>query len=386
MTPWLAAARAVGCEIAGRYADDVDAQARFPSEALSALKEQGLLGILVPESEGGPGADIAAVVSICHELGRHCASTAMIYAMHQIQVACIVRHAGPNPWLREFMRRLVREQLLLASATSEAGVGGDVRTSICALDERRGKFTLTKQAPVISYGEHCDAILVTARRTLQSPPSDQVIVVVPRADASLQVQESWNTLGMRGTCSNGYRLAAEGEMAQVIPAPYADVSAQTMLPTSHLVWGALWLGLATEALSRARSFVRTEAKKKPGVPPVGAARLAAAGVELQSMKGDVLSCLRRYMDASASEDTLAGIPFAVAMNNLKILSSGKLVRIVGEAMLICGLEGYRNDSAFSIGRLLRDAHSAVVMVSNDRIAANNANLGLALRDDPEPLA
>ena len=133
MTPWLAVARVVGSEIAGRHADDVDARARFPAEALAGLKERKLLGLLVPESEGGPGAGIAEVVSICHELGQHCASTAMIYAMHQIQVSCIVRHAGANPWLRAFMKRLVDEQLLLASATSEAGVGGDVRSSgLCA--------------------------------------------------------------------------------------------------------------------------------------------------------------------------------------------------------------------------------------------------------------
>ncbi len=50
MTPWLAAARAVGVEIAGRHADDVDARGRFPAEALSALKERALLGLLVPPS------------------------------------------------------------------------------------------------------------------------------------------------------------------------------------------------------------------------------------------------------------------------------------------------------------------------------------------------
>lgn len=386
MTPWLAAARAVGTEIAARHADDVDARARFPTEALAGLKDRKLLGILVPESQGGPGAGIAEVVSICHELGQHCASTAMIYAMHQIQVSCIVRHAGTNAWLRAFMKRLVDEQLLLASATSEAGVGGDVRSSVCALDERRGRFTLVKQAPVISYGENCDAILVTARRTPQSPASDQVIVVVPRAGAELQVQETWDTLGMRGTCSNGYRLAAEGEMAQVIPTPYADVSADTMLPTSHLVWSALWLGIATDALARARAFVRAEAKRKPGVAPLGAPRLAQALVNLQSMKSDLLACLRQYEAAIGSEDRLSALPFAVVMNNLKLGASQGAVKIVEQAMLICGLAGYRNDSPFSVGRLLRDAHSAIVMVNNDRIVANNANLALALRDDPELLS
>lgn len=386
MTPWLAAARAVGVEVAARHAGDVDAQARFPAEAMAELKDRRLLGILVPGCEGGPGAGIAEVVSICHELGRHCASTAMIYAMHQIQVSCIVRHAGDNPWLRAFMGRLASEQLLLASATSEAGVGGDVRSSICALDERRGRFSLVKQAPVISYGENCDAILVTARRTPQAPASDQVIVVVPRAGMELQRQESWDTLGMRGTCSNGYRLTAEGETTQVLPAPYAEVSAQTMLPTSHLVWSALWLGIATEAMARARGFVRAEARRKPGIPPLGATRLAQALVYLQSVRSDLLDHLHRYEAALGSADRLSALPFAVAMNNLKLGSSLQAVKIVEQAMLICGLAGYRNDSPFSIGRLLRDVQSAVVMVNTDRIVANNATLGLALRDDPGLLA
>lgn len=383
MNPWLAAAHAVGAEIAARHADDVDARARFPAEAMTALKDHKLLGILVPGSEGGPGAGIAEVVSICHELGQHCASTAMIYAMHQIQVSCIVRHFGQNSWLRAFLKRLADDQLLLASATSEAGVDGDVRSSICALDEKRGRFSLVKQAPAISYGEESDAILVTARRSPRSPASDQVIVVVPRTGVELQPQETWNTLGMRGTCSRGHRLVAEGEMAQVLPVSFADVSAQTMLPVSHLVWSALWLGIATDALGRARAFVRAEVKKRPGESPLGGGRLADAANGLQSMKANLIACLREYEAAIGSEDRLSAISLAVTMNNLKLAASQSVVKIVGEAMLICGLAGYRLDSPFSLGRHLRDAHSAAVMVNNDRIIANNTILALALRDDPD---
>jgi acyl-CoA dehydrogenase len=385
MTSRLAAARAVGVEIAARHADDVDAKARFPKEAFAALKRAKLLGIMVPSSEGGPGAGIAEVVSICHALGRSCASTAMIYAMHQIQVSCIVRHIGKSAWHRTFLKRLAKEQLLLASATSEAGVGGDVRSSVCAVEEKNGRFSLAKQATVISYGADADGILVTARRTPQSPASDQVIVVVPKAGYRLDQQQGWDTLGMRGTCSNGYHLKAKGEMTQIVPVPYADVSAQTMLPTSHLVWSALWLGIATDAVARARAFVRAEARKKPGIAAVGGWRLAEAASLLQLMKSNVVASLRQYEAAIGSEDKLSALSFAVAMNNLKTGSSQMAVQVINHALLICGLSGYRNDSPFSIGRHLRDAHSAALMVNNDRILANTANLLLALREDPELL-
>jgi acyl-CoA dehydrogenase len=384
MTNWIAAARAVGSEVAARHADDVDRHARLPKESFAALKERKLLGILVPASEGGGGAGIADVVSACHVLGQYCAATAMIYAMHQIQVSCIVRHGGE--WHRGFMRRLAGEQLLLASATSEAGIGGDVRSSICAVEEKGGRFSLSKQATVISYGADADGILVTARRTPQSPASDQVIVVVPKSGAVFEELQGWDTLGMRGTCSDGYHLKAEGEMAQVIPMPYAEVSAQTMLPTSHLVWSALWLGIATDAVARARAFVRAETRKKPGTTSPGAVRLAEAAGQLQLMRSNVVASLRQYEAALGSEDKLSALPFAIAMNNLKVASSQMVVQIVGQALLVAGLSGYRNDSSFSVGRHLRDAHSAALMVHNDRILANTAQLVLALRDDPELLA
>ncbi len=385
MSSRLAAARAVASDIAARHADEVDARARFPKEAFAALKEKKLLGILVPASEGGAGADLAEVVSICHALGQACASTAMIYAMHQIQVSCIVRHGDKSPWQKTFMKRLASEQLLLASATSEAGVGGDVRTSICAVEEKGGRFSLSKNATVISYGADADCILVTARRTPQSPASDQVIVVIPKESYKLQHTQSWDTLGMRGTCSDGWLLKGEGEMGQVIPVPYADVSALTMLPTSHLTWSAVWLGIASDAVARARTFLRGEARKKPGATPAGAARLAEATSLLHLMRSNLVASLRQYEAGLKAPDKIASPHFAVAMNNLKVGSSRLVVQIVGEAMLAAGLAGYRNDSAHSLGRHLRDAHSAALMVNNDRILGNTANLLLALRDEPELL-
>lgn len=384
MSDWLAAARAVGTETASRHANDVDSRARFPAESFAALKEKKLLGIMVPKEAGGAGAGIADVVSICHALGQYCASTAMIYAMHQIQVSCIVRHGMGSAWHDGFMKRLSNEQLLLASATSEAGVGGDVRSSVCAVEEKDGRFSFAKQATVISYGAYSDAILATARRTPTSPASDQVIVVVPKEDGVLEQLSEWDTLGMRGTCSNGYHLKATGEMGQMIPTPYADVSAQTMLPTSHLVWSALWSGIATDAVARARAFVRAEARKKGGAP-ASAWRLAEAASLLQLMKSNVVAALRQYESALGSEDKLSSLPFAVAMNNLKTGSSQMAVQVINHALLICGLSGYRNDTPFSLGRHLRDAHSAALMVNNDRILANTGNLLMALREDPELL-
>ncbi len=382
MSELLQRARRVGAEVAARHAAAVDAEARFPHEAFAALKAEKLLGVMVPAEFGGAGASIPEVLALCHALGQSCASTAMIFAMHQIQVACIVRHGQQSAWHRALLQRLAGEQMLLASATSEAGVGGDVRSSVCAVEVEGERFSLSKNATVISYGADADGILATARRTPESPASDQVIVVVLKDGYRLEQTSTWDTLGMRGTCSNGYWLHAEGDARQILPLPYADISAQTMLPTSHLTWSSLWLGIATDAVSRARAFVRAEARRKAGTVPAGALRLAEAVNLLQLMRSNVVAAARQYEAALGSAERLTALSFAVAMNNLKTGTSQMAVQVVNHALLICGIAGYRNDSDFSVCRHLRDAHSAALMVNNDRILANTANLLLVLKDDP----
>ena len=88
----------------------------------------------------------------------------MIYAMHQIEVACLVRHGLPAPFFRRYLAELAEREWLIASATSEIGVGGDLRRSVCAVERDGARIRIRKQAPVISYGDEADDILLTARR------------------------------------------------------------------------------------------------------------------------------------------------------------------------------------------------------------------------------
>ncbi len=378
-----ARARAVGAEIAARHADAVDRDGRFPTEAFDALREQGLLGVMVPAELGGSGASLFDVAAACHALARGCAATGMIYAMHQIQVACLVNH-GDNGWHRDLMARLAADQLLLGSATTEKETGGDIRNSVCAVQADGDRFTLAKNASVISYGDQSDVILVTARRNPDAPSSDQVLVVVTKDDYRLEKTSLWDAMGMRGTCSDGYRLEAAGVIDQILPLPYADLSAQTMLPVTHILWSSTWLGIAADAVSRARAFVRSEAKRKPGTTPASAVRLAEATAKLQQMKAVILAAIRQYEMACGSPEQLTSLSFATAMSTLKVTTSELVREVVEAAIRTCGLAGYRNDTPYSLGRHLRDAHSAALMIGNDRIMSHVATQLLVQRDGLGP--
>jgi acyl-CoA dehydrogenase len=123
-------AHAVG--IAALYADNVDRDGRFPTEAISALKSDQLLGIMVAQDCGGESVSLTDIAAICHRLGEACGSTGLIYAMHQIEVALLFPEV--DTFSLSFLRRVAEEQLLLASVTSEEGIGGSVRTSACAVE------------------------------------------------------------------------------------------------------------------------------------------------------------------------------------------------------------------------------------------------------------
>ena len=371
---------AIADEVAAPAAADVDESGRFPSETLAALKAEGLLAALVPVELGGGGASLDEVAAGLVALGRRCASSAMVVAMHHIQVACLVRH-GRNDLLRDYLRELSHHQYLLASATTEVGTGGDVRSSICALEVVDGRFRVQKQAPVISYADDADAVLVTARRAADSPESDQVIVLCRPPGLELEQVGEWNALGFRGTCSTGFVLRATGDAEAVLDDPYGDISTRTMLPVAHLLWSSVWLGIATDAVDLARKFVQGEARRKPGTLPAAALRLAEVTVVHQQFVDMVQSSLSRYEAADSDADRLASIGFGVGMNALKVSASTLVVDIVRECMLICGLAAYRLDTPFSLGRHLRDSIGAALMVNNDRIMANNAQMLLVLRGE-----
>src|SRR5256885_12754635 len=161
-------------EVAAQHAASVDRAARFPEEAFAAVKSQRLLGILVPQRLGGEGADLAQVADVCYQLAQACASTGMIYAMHQIKTACLLRHMRDSQALGRLLRRLCAEQLLLASSTTEGQGGGNVRPSEAPVENRDGRISLERRASAISYGAYADGILPTHTRSSDAAASDQV--------------------------------------------------------------------------------------------------------------------------------------------------------------------------------------------------------------------
>ncbi len=357
-------------EIAAAHAGDVDIKARFPEEAIAALKAEKLFGIMVPGSLGGEQASVAEVVDVCFRLGRACSSTGMIYAMHQVKAACVAYHGMDSAWHRDFMGRMISGQLLLASSTTEGGGGGNVRSSEAPVQQSDGRIVLLRDASVISYGAQADAVVTTARRDANADASDQVLVVFEKKNYSLEKTGGWDTLGMRGTCSAGFSLKALGAPDQILPVPYGAIHSQTMVPTSHLMWAGNWAGIAAGAVEKARKFMR-KAQRSGSLPP-GLPHFTKSLASLRSLRALIAASLNRYESIAHDPKALGTVDFQTAINLLKVDASELAVETVMAAMRATGLTGYRNDGDASIGRSLRDVLSAPIMINNDRILSSLA--------------
>ena len=361
---------------AAAEAEEVDLKGRFPKAAIDAARDRKLLGAQIPVEFGGFGASIHDVTEMCYTLGRACSSAAMIFAMHQTKVACLVRHGGGSAYHEKLMRRVAAEQLLLASSTTEGQNGGNVRSSAAAVEGNDSGISLVRNATVISYGAEADGIVTIARRAGDAASSDQVLIAITRDDYTLARSLAWETLGMRGTCSAGFELKVDAPADRIFPEAYEKIHAQTMTPVAHLCWSSVWAGIAATAVERAQRFVRKAARGANGQMPPGAAHFTAAKMSLAKLRAVISANLDNYAAREHDDRALSAIDFQSSINLLKVEASELAVETVMSAMRACGLSGYRNDGEFSIGRLLRDVLSSPLMINNERILGNIATATL----------
>jgi acyl-CoA dehydrogenase len=363
-------------EAAAKEAEAVDREACFPKTAIDAARKERLLGTQVPIAFGGDGASISDITDMCYALGRACSSTAMIFAMHQTKVACLVRHGVGSGYHEMLMHRVAAEQLLLASSTTEGQNGGNVRVSSAAVERGGAEISLVREATVISYGAEADGIITIARRDDDAAGSDQVLLAITRNDYTLEPTLAWETLGMRGTCSAGFKLNFKGSTEQIFPEPYERIHARTMTPVAHLCWSSVWAGIAAAAVDRAQMFIRKAARSSGGQMPPGAAHFTAAKMALTKLRAIIATSLDTYAAHEQDERALSSLDFQSSINLLKVEASELAVETVMSAMRACGLSGYRNDGDFTVGRQLRDVLSAPLMINNDRILTNIATASL----------
>ncbi len=352
----------IGAEVAAPAADDVDQRARFPLEAVAAMRKERLLAALIPKADGGLGFTVREMVGALRAIATHCPSSALVLAMHSVEVDTLVRH-GTTPGLRALLEEVATSQLLIGNASSEVGLGGAAGRSRCALEQHDGGLFLDKQVLAISYGEYADAVVATCRRTPDSAETDQILVVCRRPAMRLTATSTWNTSGLRGTCSHGYHLQSPVEADLVFPAPFATIAGRGTAQVRQLLLSAVWVGIAEAAVATAHQHVL---RRAPGPLVLDTTRLAELVGLLNKSRSLLQSACHWFERVEPDREAVESAGMMIALRNLKVGTSRLAAEAATGALAICGIEGYRRDSRSSLDRIIRDAHGGLVMVSNDR--------------------
>jgi alkylation response protein AidB-like acyl-CoA dehydrogenase len=197
-TDVIGLARQLGPQFA-EHADDADANDRFVAANFETLKSSGLVEAAVPAELGGGGAEVAELAAMLREMARHCASTALAFAMHTHQVAIPAwrwRHqnlAAAEPLLK----RIASERILLLSSGGSdwiAGSGEAVKVD--------GGYRISGRK-VFTSGAASGNLLMTGAVVHGEDGTDSVIHFgVPMSSPAVSIADTWRVMGMRGTGSN----------------------------------------------------------------------------------------------------------------------------------------------------------------------------------------
>lgn len=233
-----------------------DREGTFVAEAYEVLRSEGYLALAVPLELGGRGANVREVALAQRELARHCASTALASVMHHHVVLFTAwRYRRGLPGAEATLKRVADEAIVLVSTggadqTRPRGeavkVEGGYRVS--------GRKIFCSQAPV--------GTVMSTMFPYDDPEEGRIVLnmAVPLASEGVQVLDTWDALGMRGTGSHDIELqdvfVPDERVLARRPHGRLDGPLQVILSVAIPPISAVYLGVADAARDHAVAAVR----------------------------------------------------------------------------------------------------------------------------------
>jgi acyl-CoA dehydrogenase len=247
---------AVGAEHAGEH----DRDASFVTEAYDAMRPRGYLALAVPVELGGLGASMRQVCYAQAELGRHDGATALAAAMHQYNALVqVLRWRQGAADAEGVLRRIVTEGLVIATS----GGSDWLWPTTVAVPEGdgyvvSGRKAFCSQAPA--------AAVLTTSAVVGGPVEGAEVLhfALPLSAAGVRIEETWDTLGMRGTASHDLVLDDVVVPAAAVTArrPWGELAGPLYLATVHAgpVVASTYFGIAAGARDVAVATARQQAR------------------------------------------------------------------------------------------------------------------------------
>ena len=223
---WTGIAHDVGDNFASRAAQH-DSDGEFVAKNYADLRSSRLFSAGIPVELGGGGASHAEVCAIVRELGRHCGSTGLSYAMHSHPVCVnVFKHVRGDEKATGALKKIAANEFVIAGTGAN-----DWLASNGEAIEVDGGYRVNAHKRFVSGGPGADLFVTSA--VFDGDDGPEVIhFAVPMASRGIEIQDNWNTLGMRGTGSNDIVM-------KDVFVPAESVVARRPVGTWHPMWNVI---------------------------------------------------------------------------------------------------------------------------------------------------
>ena len=377
-------------------APEYDREGKFPLENFQDLKDNGLLGIMVPKEYGGIGADFSTYTHALELLSAGDASTGLTFNMHNITIGSLAElnlegiGGGRGRIMNEFrdwmFDQAVNHKKLFASASSEPKVGASFSNFKTSYKRVDGGFLINGVKAFVSMAGYADYYVVAARSEDAHGDTPALsFLVVERDNPGIRIEEIWDTLGMRGTSSNTMYLndcfvpqerlflGSEGmALFKIVKEPHWLVGG----------YNGVYLGICTAIFDFLKEYLN-----KKMIP--GSDTSVVQNERIQHTVGELYVELEAARvvtyDAARLVAEQAGTPEAnVAIHRAKYMVSELGPRLASNAIRLCG--GSTIAKRLPLERFYRDARCGGLMPAtsdNCLIYVGKAALGADLQKPSE---
>lgn len=180
-------------------AAEIDARNEFPDELWQEMGELGLLGITVPEADGGAGMGYLAHAVAVEEIARASASVSLSYGAHSNLCVNQISLNGTAAQKAKFLPGLISGKSVGALAMSEAGAGSDVMGMKLSARKANGYYRLNGTKFWITNGGEADTLVVYARTNPGAGSGGLTAFLVEKDMPGFTCSGHFDKLGMRGS-------------------------------------------------------------------------------------------------------------------------------------------------------------------------------------------